>query len=178
MIHAQHLLKKVMLQGLRHKGLCQVNIIMLHIVPAHHISTPTTELCHRQRRPLGRSSLWKWDLAWGCLSFLTVPLAASPIQVQASPLLYSSEVYSQGTHKSVMILVCAFCPRVVAAVVLVAQSCLTLCNPRDCSLPGSSVHRILQARILEWVAIPFSKGSSRSREQTQVSFIVDRFFTI
>ena len=47
--------------------------------------------------------------------------------------------------------------------VKVAQSCLTLCNPRDCSLPGSSVHRILQARILEWVAIPFSRGSSQPR---------------
>ena len=42
--------------------------------------------------------------------------------------------------------------------VLVAQSCSTLCNPVDCSLPGSSVHGISQARILEWVAISFSKG--------------------
>ena len=43
--------------------------------------------------------------------------------------------------------------------VLVAQSCLTLCNPMDCSLTGSFVHGILQVRILEWVAIPFSRGS-------------------
>ena len=57
---------------------------MLHIFPAHHISTPKTELCHRQRRPLGRFSLWKWDLAWRCLCFLTILLAASPYQVQAS----------------------------------------------------------------------------------------------
>ena len=42
----------------------------------------------------------------------------------------------------------------------VAQFCLTLCNPMDCSLPGSSVHGILQARILEWVAISYSRGSS------------------
>ena len=42
----------------------------------------------------------------------------------------------------------------------VAQSCLTLCNPMDCSLPGSSVHAIFQARTLEWVAICFSRGSS------------------
>ena len=53
----------------------------------------------------------------------------------------------------------------------VAQSCPTLCNPVDCSLPGSSVHGILQARILEWVAISFSRGSSRPRDQTQVSHI-------
>ena len=42
----------------------------------------------------------------------------------------------------------------------VAQSCPTLCDPVDCSLPGSSVHGILQARVLEWVAISFSRGSS------------------
>ena len=42
--------------------------------------------------------------------------------------------------------------------VVVAQSCLSLCDPLDCSPPGSSVHGILQARILEWVAIPFSRG--------------------
>ena len=42
----------------------------------------------------------------------------------------------------------------------VTQSCLTLCDPMDCSLPGSSVHGILQATILEWVAISFSRGSS------------------
>ena len=41
-----------------------------------------------------------------------------------------------------------------------AQSCLTLCDPMDWSSPGSSAHEILQARILEWVAIPFSRGSS------------------
>ena len=46
--------------------------------------------------------------------------------------------------------------------VLVAQLCLTHCDPMDCSPPGSSVHGILQARILEWVAIPFSRGSSNA----------------
>ena len=61
--------------------------------------------------------------------------------------------------------------------VLVAQSCLTICNPMDCIPPGSSVHGILQARILEWVAIPFSKGSSQPSNWTQVSYIVGRFFT-
>ena len=59
---------------------------------------------------------------------------------------------------------------------LVAQSCLTLCNPKDCSLPGSSVHGILQARILEWVAISSSRGSSGTRDQTQVSCFAGRFF--
>ena len=50
--------------------------------------------------------------------------------------------------------------------VKVAQSCLTLCDPMDCSLPGSSVHGIFQARILEWVAVPSSRGSSQPRDRT------------
>ena len=54
---------------------------------------------------------------------------------------------------------------------LVAQLCLTLCDPIDCNLPGSSVHGILQGRIQEWAAIPFSRGSSRPRDWTWVSCI-------
>ena len=59
---------------------------------------------------------------------------------------------------------------------LVTQSCPTLSNPVDCSLPGSSVHGLLQARILEWVTIPFSRGSSWPRDRTWVSWIAGRFF--
>ena len=62
--------------------------------------------------------------------------------------------------------------------VKVAQSCLTLCNPMDFSVPGSSAHGILQAIILEWVAIAFSRGSSQPRDWTQVSLIAGVFFTI
>ena len=51
------------------------------------------------------------------------------------------------------------------------QSFPTLCDPRDCRLPGSSVHGILQTRILEWVAMPSSRESSRPRDQTQVSYV-------
>ena len=56
------------------------------------------------------------------------------------------------------------------------QSCPTLCNPMDCSPPDSSVYRIFQARILEWVAISFSRGSSQPRDRTQVSCTTGRFF--
>ena len=55
----------------------------------------------------------------------------------------------------------------------VTQSCLTLCNPMNCNLPGSSIHGIFQARVLEWVAISF-RGSSRPRDRTQVSHIVSK----
>ena len=61
--------------------------------------------------------------------------------------------------------------------VLVAQLCPTLCNLMVCSPSGSSVHRILQARILEWIAISFSRGSSHPRDRTQVSCTAGRFFT-
>ena len=62
--------------------------------------------------------------------------------------------------------------------VLIAQSCLTLCNLMKCSWPGSSVCGNLQARILEWVAIPFSRGSYWPRDWTLVSCIAGRFFTV
>ena len=61
---------------------------------------------------------------------------------------------------------------------LVAQSCLTFCNPMVCSLAGSSVFGILQARILEWVAVPFSRGSSWPKDWTWVSCIAGGFFTV
>ena len=60
----------------------------------------------------------------------------------------------------------------------VAQSRPTLCDPMDCSLPGSSVHRIFQAIVLEWIATFFSRGSSQPRDRTRVSRIVDRRFTV
>ena len=59
-----------------------------------------------------------------------------------------------------------------------SQSCLTLCDPMDCSLPGFSIHGILQARILEWVTISFSRGSSQPRDWTWVSHIGGRRFNL
>ena len=56
---------------------------------------------------------------------------------------------------------------ILAPQVLVTQSCPTLCNPMDCSPPGSFVHGILQVRILEWVAMPFSRRSYQSKDRTQ-----------
>ena len=60
----------------------------------------------------------------------------------------------------------------------VAQSCSTLCDPMDCSLPGSSVYEIFQARVLEWVAISFSRGSFQPRDRTQVSHNAGRCFNL
>ena len=63
------------------------------------------------------------------------------------------------------------CSYICPVKVKVAQLCLTLCHPMDL------VHGILQARILEWIAFPFSRGSSQPRDRTQVSLIAGRFFT-
>ena len=60
---------------------------------------------------------------------------------------------------------------------LVTQSCLTLCDPMDWSPPGSSGHEISQARILEWVALSFFRGSSQPRDRTWVSYTIGRFFS-
>ena len=60
----------------------------------------------------------------------------------------------------------------------VAQLCPTLCDPMDCSPPGSSVHGIFQVRLLEWGAISFSRGSSQSRDRTRVSHRAGRRFTV
>ena len=60
----------------------------------------------------------------------------------------------------------------------VTQSCLTLCDPMDCSLPCSSIHGIFQARVLEWIAISFSRGPSWPRDRTRVFCIVGRRFTV
>ena len=68
--------------------------------------------------------------------------------------------------------------RRVVCVCGIAQSCPTLSDPMDCSLPGSSLHGIFQAIVLEWAAISFSRESSLPRDQTWVSHIVDRHSTV
>ena len=61
---------------------------------------------------------------------------------------------------------------------IVSRSVMAHWNPKDCSPPGSYVHGSLQTRILECIAIPFSRGSSQPRDQIQVSLIACRFFTV
>ena len=108
----------------------------------------------------------------GCFSF-SISYSVLPFQlvcfpISPSPFGFFLYVLSQGFIKhSSLVYTCE-----------VAQLCPTLCNPMDCNTPGSSVHGILQARILEWVAISFSRGSSRPRDPTQVSCIAGRHFNL
>ena len=69
-------------------------------------------------------------------------------------------VYMELIHFVVRQKLTQHCKAVTKRKVTVSQSCLTLCDPTDCSAPGSSVHGILQARVLEWVTIIFSRASS------------------
>ena len=109
------------------------------------------------------------------------PLSPSPIQppihfrrgrssrcFEEHSIHHTPTPISQGAWKSMC---------VAYMKVSVTQSCLTLWDPMDCSPPGS-VHGISQARILEWVAISFSRGSCQSRDRTQVSYTAGRFFTV
>ena len=95
------------------------------------------------------------------------------------PEAFKQEWTQPNTHKP-----CLFLPSGSLLICLITQlkvkvkSCLTLCYPVDCSLPGSSVHGIPQTRVLEWVAISFSRGSSRPRDRTWVSHIAGRRFTL
>ena len=91
------------------------------------------------------------------------------------------------TYVCVCLCICVICVCICVCVrtgvfvyvnMLVAQSCWTLCKSVDSSPPGSSVHGILQVKILQWVAIPFSRGSSQPRDGTWVSCIAGRFFTV
>ena len=61
-------------------------------------------------------------------------------------------------------------------IMFVNEPCPTFCDPMDCSPPGSSVHGILQARILEWIAMPFSRGSFQRRDRTRISCKAGKFF--
>ena len=80
-------------------------------------------------------------------------------------ILYCRQILHQLSYREALYDVSA----AAAAAAKSLQSCSTLCDPMDCSPPGSSTHGLFQARILEWVAISFSRGSSQPRDQTWVS---------
>ena len=86
-----------------------------------------------------------------------------------SSFLLSTFDSSQHIIKAIEVVVCVVC--------LIAKSCPTLCDPMDSNPPGSSVHGILQARILEWVAIPFARVSSQPRDNTSYHLLSIHWIT-
>ena len=107
---------------------------------------------------------------WSGLPFPPPGDISDPGISSLSPALAGRFVTTQPPRKSILIIAA------IAAKSL--QSCPTLCDPRDGSPPGSTVPGILQARILEWDTISFSRGSSQPRDQNQVSHIAGRCFNL
>ena len=106
------------------------------------------------------------------------PLSGPPLSY---PLLWNADLSFTSVHKGQLdLMFFDLTPGVSLCVpqVLVTQLCVTLCNSMECSPLGSSIHGIFQAKILEWVTIPFSRGSSLRRDRTQVSCIAGRLFTV
>ena len=138
--------------------------------------------CLSQQGVWRRGEVWRRCVGTHLLDVYLAHFAVPSMQAltclsiqQTIPEISASMTHSlQVRKRSTLLAVVSRFPKVK---VLVAQSCPTLCDPMDCSLPGSSAHGVLQARILDWVAIPFSRGSSQPRDQTQVSHIAGGFFT-
>ena len=129
--------------------------------------------------------LCPWDSPGRNTGVSSCPLLQGIFLIQGSDphLLHHRQILyclsHQGSHMTQQSYFWAYTLKVkVKSKSEVAQSCPTLCDPMDCSLPGSSVHGIFQARVLEWGAISFSGGSSRPRDQTWVFHIVGRRFTV
>ena len=119
---------------------------------------------------IGLSSLKKWKWKWSC-SVVSASVWSHWWQPTRLPRPWDSPGKNTGVG-------CHFLLQCMKVKSEIAQSCPTLCDLVDCSPPGSSVHGILQARILEWVAISFSRGSSQPRDWTQVSYIAGRRFNL
>ena len=93
-------------------------------------------------------------------------------------IFWGRSTYNFETFISQTFMLCFPLLKMVCVYIFVTQSCPALWNLIDCSPPGSSDHGILQARILEWIAISFSRASSQPRDQTRVSCIAGWFFTV
>ena len=108
---------------------------------------------------LGRP--WSSDLL-GCLRKMAAGAMERPFSAEIEGVSQSNTKEQQALQKTAWY--CCYC-----CCSLATKSCPTLCDPMDCSLPFSSVHGILQARILQWVAISYSRGSSEPGDQTYTS---------
>ena len=117
------------------------------------LSSQLVLLCPLTQPRSQKESLWEWPLVGCC----------HPQRQLCFSLSHCPDVTPYNSSPVL--------PAVLNASCMHAQSCLTLCNPMGYSPPGTSIHGVFQARILEWVAIPFSRGSSQSRDQTHVSSI-------
>ena len=121
------------------------------------------------------SSILAWRIPWtetpGRLQPISVTKSQTQLSEHSQPLKYTLilRIVIPSSQLMAKLFVC---------ICKLLQSRPTLCDTMDCRLPGVSVHGILQARILEWIAIPFSRGSSQLTDQSLVSCIAGRFSTV
>ena len=173
--NSQSLLKVMFIKSVmpsNHLILCQPFLLLPSIFPSIRVSSNESVLHIR------------WPKYWS-FSF-SISLSNAYSGLISFKIDWFDLLAVQGTLKSLLqhptlkasILGCIRGVEIEKIKVSVAQSCLTLCNPMDSSLPGSSVHGILQTRILEWGAIPFFRVSSRPRNRNWVSRIAGRFFPV
>ena len=124
-----------------------------------------------------RHTLFQLPSCWGCVPCLTTPdIKLDNILIQSGKSVPSHDFWHSLTYNSGNGQGAYWCSPSHGG--SVAQLYLTLRNPIDCSPPGSSVHGIFQARVLELESIPFSRGSSQPRDRNRVSRIAGRCFTI
>ena len=116
-----------------------------------------------------------WKFSSGCLKFWKPQALSEYAHLTNS---FASRCFSNYLWWRISSFLFVFFFSFLKKFLLVAQSCLTFCDPKDCRWPSSSVHGILQARMLEWVASPFSRRSSWSRDEILVSHIAGGYFTI
>ena len=125
--------------------------------------------------PNGEFIVWTISSKW-----LLTSLHGDYISLESSSSLLDLPFSSSSTSKSTLMyelcFVILFLP-LCSSVYMHAQSCLTLCDPMDCSPAGSPVHEMFQARILEWVVVSFSRGSSWPRVESVSRALAGRFFT-
>ena len=127
-------------------------------------------LDHKMQGPRCGENSATWHRTEPIPPVLRAPLRRSYLQDARKPERRSdlSRVTQEGSPERVLAAVLPRCPEWLCCCCLVAQLCLTLCDPRDCSPPGSSVHGIVQARILEWVTISFSRDLPTKRSNPRL----------
>ena len=129
------------------------------------------------RRParIHQAEFFLFNFYWSVVKWISCTCTHTHSLLDALPIQVITEDWVEfpAQHDRLFFVICLY-----MKMNEVTQSCLTLCDPVDCSLPGLSVHGIFQARVPEWVAISFSRGYSWPRDWTQVSHIAGRLFTL
>ena len=142
------------------------------VVPSFNILIPSTWFFSILCMWISLQNLFPYDLEIYCFKDLVKTKFHELSSCCRAKKMFAGELGSIFSHLSFLYVVITSLTLHILVVVKVVHSCPTLCDPVD-----YTVHGILRARILEWVAVPFSRGSSQPRDQTQVSCIAGRFST-